>query len=197
MKRRIAFFDFDGTITTKDSLLDFLLFKFGKTKTYLRLLLVSPYYVLYMLKLIPVQTAKQKVLQQFFRNMPVEEFEKSCNDYTTAVLSSLIRKKAAHEIELLKEKGATIVIVSASAEDWIRPWAKTIGADVVATRLQVKDGKITGKIEGKNCRGKEKVTRIHEAYDLSNWDEIYAYGDTKSDKPMLELATIKLYKPFR
>ena len=197
MKRRIAFFDFDGTITTKDSLLEFLLFRFGKPKTITGLLLVSPYYVLYMLKLIPVQTAKQKVLQQFFKNTPVADFETACNEFTKSVIPSLLRSKALHEIELLKEKGATVVIISASPENWIRPWAKSLGVEALATRLQVDNGKITGRISGNNCRGKEKVLRINEAYNLSDWDEIYAYGDTKGDKPMLELATFKFYKPFR
>ncbi|HKP31383.1 MAG TPA: HAD-IB family hydrolase [Chitinophagaceae bacterium] len=197
MKRRIAFFDFDGTVTTKDSLLEFLLFKFGKSKTYLNLLLVSPYYILHKLKLIPVQFAKERVLRRFFKNTPVEAFESSCKEYCTSVMPSLIRKKALHEFELLQEKGATIVIVSASAEDWIRPWADPLGVAVVATKLQVVNGKITGRIKGKNCRDKEKVDRINQAYDLSEWDEIYGYGDTKSDKPMLELATFVFYKPFR
>lgn len=197
MKRRIAFFDFDGTITTKDSLLEFLLFTFGKPKTIRGLLLVSPYYALYMLRLIPVQTAKQKVLQRFFKNTAVADFESACNDFTTSVIPSLLRSKALREIELLKEKGATVVIISASPENWIRPWAKSIGVEVLATRLQVEDGKITGRINGNNCRGKEKVVRIREAYNLAEWDEIYAYGDTKGDKPMLELATFKFYKPFR
>jgi HAD superfamily hydrolase (TIGR01490 family) len=197
MKRRIAFFDFDGTITTKDSLLEFLLFRFGKSRTIRGLLLVSPYYVLYMLKLIPVQTAKQKVLQQFFRNTPVADFEIACNEFTSSIIPSLLRKKAVHEIEQLKERGATVVIISASPENWIRPWARSLGIEVIATKLQVQNEKITGRISGNNCRGKEKVARINEAYKLSEWDEIYAYGDTKGDKPMLELATFKFYKPFR
>jgi len=41
------------------------------------------------------------------------------------------------------------------------------------------------------------VRRILAAYDLSQYDEVYAYGDTKGDKPMLGLATIAFYKPFR
>jgi len=197
MKRRIAFFDFDGTITTKDSLLEFLHFRFGKSKVTRGLIMVAPYYVLYLMRLIPVQTAKQKVLQKFFKNTPVEEFEKACNDFTQTALPSLIRQKALHEIELLKEKGATVVIISASPQNWIRPYANILGAEVLATRLEVQNGKITGRISGNNCRGKEKVVRIKEAYNLADYDEIYAYGDTKGDKPMLELATFKFYKPFR
>ena len=61
MKRRIAFFDFDGTITTRDSLLAFILFRHGKLKTILGLISISPFYALYILKLVPAQKAKEKV----------------------------------------------------------------------------------------------------------------------------------------
>jgi phosphoserine phosphatase len=56
---------------------------------------------------------------------------------------------------------------------------------------------ITGRIEGKNCHGEQKVIRIQEEYNLSDYQEIYAYGDSSGDKPMLGLATNSFYKPFR
>jgi phosphoserine phosphatase len=68
---------------------------------------------------------------------------------------------------------------------------------LISTRLETNNGKLTGRIEGKNCRGIEKVRRIKMQYKLDEYDEIYAYGDTKGDKPMLGLATIAFYKPFQ
>jgi len=90
-----------------------------------------------------------------------------------------------------------VVIVSASAENWLRNWCLTQGVSILATRLQDNNGRITGKIEGHNCHGEEKVHRVHEAYDLSEYAKIYCYGDTKGDKPLLGLATFSFYKPFR
>ena len=68
---------------------------------------------------------------------------------------------------------------------------------LLGTKLMTRNGKITGKIDGKNCHGSEKVCRIEERYNLSDYTDIYCYGDTRGDKPMLELGTIKFYKPFR
>jgi phosphoserine phosphatase len=68
---------------------------------------------------------------------------------------------------------------------------------LIASRMEVKDEMITGKIDGRNCHGEEKKRRIQEAFDLSAYQEIYCYGDTKGDKPMLSLATSAFYKPFR
>jgi len=90
-----------------------------------------------------------------------------------------------------------VVIVSASAQDWIKDWCAETGVSMIATKLEVKEGKITGKIEGNNCHGKEKVRRINETYNLSDYNEIYCYGDSRGDKPMLGLGNISFYKPFR
>ena len=87
--------------------------------------------------------------------------------------------------------------VSASAENWIKKWSDGIGVQLIATQLETVDELLTGKLTGLNCNGEEKATRIKSAYDMSQYDEIYCYGDTSGDKPMLALATKAFYKPFR
>ena len=67
---------------------------------------------------------------------------------------------------------------------------------LLATELEITEGKITGKLRGKNCHGEEKVARIKAAYDLSKFENIFCYGDSEGDKPMLALATQAHYKPF-
>jgi phosphatidylglycerophosphatase C len=63
--------------------------------------------------------------------------------------------------------------------------------------LEVKNGVVTGKIDGKNCNGKEKAKRIKQAINLNEYDSIYAYGDSAGDKQMLALATYTYYKNFK
>lgn len=195
--KQIAFFDFDGTITTKDTLLEFIKFTKGVPAFYFGFLLYSPFLVAYKLKIISNQTAKEKVLAHFFRNMSIESFEQQCVAFAQQMIPGLIRPKALVEIKNLKEKGVQVVIVSASPENWIRPWANSMQLELLGTRLQVKDNRITGKIEERNCHGPEKVSRIKSCYSLDKYDRIYAYGDTSGDKPMLQLANEAFYKPFR
>ena len=197
MKRRIAFFDFDGTITTKDTLLEIIKFQKGTNRYYLGLVLNLPYIIAWKIGLIPNYVAKQKVVKFFFGKMRVEEFQQRCDEFATQVLPGLLRPKALEEIRRLQDVGAEVVIVSASPGNWSDIWRKQIGMASLATRLQIKDNKLTGRFDGKNCHGKEKVTRIKDAYDLSDYDEIYCYGDSKGDKPMLALGTISFYRPFR
>lgn len=197
MPRRIAFFDFDGTITTKDTLLEFVKFAKGDVSFATGFLLTSPWMVAYKVKLTSNHKAKEAFLSYFFRNMPLTEFDKYCVDFAAEAIPQLIRPKALDELKKLKDLDADIVIVSASPENWIKPWADPLGIKLLSTRLATKNDRLTGRIEGRNCHGQEKVRRIKEAYNLEHYDEVLAYGDTSGDKPMLAQAKISFYKPFR
>lgn len=197
MSQTIAFFDFDGTITTKDTLLEFIKFSKGRFRFYAGFALNSPWLIALKLKMISNQTAKEKVLSWFFRNTPLDTFETTCDRFAIEVLPGLIRPKALQEITALKDKGVTVVVVSASPENWIRPWTGSNSIDLIATKLEIKETRITGRIQGRNCHGTEKVERINQAFELSTYTTIYAYGDSSGDKPMLRLATNSFFKPFR
>ena len=58
--KQIAFFDFDGTITTKDTYLEFIKYTKGTMRFFTGLAINSPYLVAYMLNLIPNQVAERK-----------------------------------------------------------------------------------------------------------------------------------------
>jgi len=199
---KIAFFDFDGTITDKDTLLEFIKFSKGTTGFYTGFLLNSPWLVAYKLKLISNQRAKEAVLRYFFGKTPLPVFEELCARFAREQVPQLLRSKASREIDTLREKGFRVVIVSASPGNWILPWARTVQADLIATHLETRPDAsgqecLTGKISGKNCHGKEKVRRIREQFRLEDYDPIHAYGDSKGDIPMLALGHHSFMKPFR
>jgi phosphatidylglycerophosphatase C len=194
---RIAFFDFDGTITTRDSLLEFIKFSKGRPHFYLGFLLNSPWLLAYKVGLISNQAAKERIMRFFFGGMSMPAFQSLCDRFSAEVLPGLVRPKARMEIERLRALDTRIVIVSASPENWLSDFSKQSGADLIATRLATKGERITGRIEGLNCHGEEKVIRIKKAYRLSDYDERYAYGDSRGDRPMLALATISFFRPFR
>lgn len=196
MSRVIAFFDFDGTISNKDSLLEFIKYSKGRPAFYAGFLLHLPVLAAFKLKLISNHRAKEIMLRHFFGSMPVEEFERRCLDFSREAIPGMIRPKAWKEIGKLQEAGAEIVIVSASPQNWLGHWCKEAGVACIATRLAVDKRRISG-IEGLNCHGREKVRRIREAYDLSLFSQIYCYGDTSGDRHMLSLGTCRFYKPFR
>lgn len=197
MSRGIAFFDFDGTVTTHDTLIAFIRFSRGPSALVRGFLLHSFPLVAYKLQLLSNQVAKEKILAHFFRGMPEAEFNAQCQRFQTAVLPSLLRPAALREMDKLRNEGFRIVIVSASPENWIRDWASETGVELIASRLEVKDHRLTGKLLGRNCHGAEKVRRILEHHAMNDYDVIHAYGDTHGDRPMLRLATHPFYRPFR
>ncbi len=195
--KKIAFFDFDGTVTTRDSLLEIIKFLKGGTAYYTGIFLHLHWFVAYRINLISATLLKEKILSWFFSGTPENVFQKQCDLFAERALPGLIRREAIAEMDRLRKEGFEMVIVSASAENWIRNFAKQLSLELIATRLQIKNGLITGKLEGKNCSGEQKVIRIQERWDLTGYEEIYVYGDTPADKPMMALATRSFYKPFR
>jgi HAD superfamily hydrolase (TIGR01490 family) len=197
VKNVIAFFDFDGTVTTKDSLLEFIKYSKGSPAFYFGFALHVPILIAYKLNIISNHRAKEIMLKHFFGKMSVQEFKEKCVAFTRDIVPSLIRPKALKEINKLKDAGAEVVIVSASPEYWLNHWCSSLDLEYIATRLDVKEDRITGKIDGRNCHGKEKVRRINEKYDLDTFSSVYCYGDTRGDIYMLSLADYRFYKPFR
>ncbi|HTE07327.1 MAG TPA: HAD family hydrolase [Flavitalea sp.] len=197
MSKLIAFFDFDGTITTKDTLLEFIKYSKGNLRFYTGFALHAPVLLAYKLNIISNQRAKEIMLRHFFGRMDIDKFNSVAAEFSTSVVPSLIRPKALSEIGKLKTLNAEIVIVSASPENWISGWCARQGIRCIATRLVVEDNKITGRILGINCHGEEKVNRIRTDFDLSLYSDLYCYGDTNGDLPMLALGTYRFFKPFR
>jgi phosphatidylglycerophosphatase C len=195
--KKIAFFDFDGTITIKDTLPEIIKFQKGVGAYYIGLLLYAPWLIAYKLKLFSNDKAKEKILIYFFSDTPEMVFQEKCNLFADRILPGLIRPGALREINQLRMDGFEIAVISASAENWIRNWSDRYRLKLIATKLEVKNGLITGRIEGRNCYGEQKVVCIHEQWNLTEYEDIYVYGDTSGDKPMLALATKSFYKPFR
>ncbi len=193
----LALFDFDGTITKKDSLRDFIQYAVGKPSYYWGLLMLSPFLIAYVLKLIPNDLAKEKMITYFFKGWEVTRFQGIADRYSIDEIERIVRVKAIAKIQWHQQQGHQVVIVSASMECWLKNWCLKNGLALIATQLKIENGRLNGTFLTKNCHGQEKVNRIGGQHDLSSYDEIYAYGDSRGDMPMLELATHSFFKPFR
>ncbi|MCL4556728.1 MAG: HAD-IB family hydrolase [Gammaproteobacteria bacterium] len=197
MSKTLALFDFDATLTDRDSLPDFIIHAVGWVKYVLGLFVLSPILALYLLKLIRNDVAKEKMLGYFFKGWAIERFNAVGRDYALTRIHQIIRPQAIAQLQWHLAEGHDVVIVSASAENWLNAWATQQGCHLIATRMAVQENSLTGFFDGKNCYGQEKVTRICAEFDLSEYNSIYAYGDSSGDKPMLALADKAFYKPFR
>ena len=192
--RKVYAFDFDGTLTTCDTLLAFIRYAKGTPAFVRGFLRHAHLLVLMKLRLYPNWKAKEKVFSYFFKGMDLEAFDSLCQRFA-ADNRSLLRPKGLQLIAQAQEEGADVLIVSASIDNWVKPFFH--GVKVVGTQVEVKDGRLTGHFLTKNCYGQEKVNRILALYPHRNEYELIAYGDSAGDKEMLAFADEAHYKPFR
>ncbi len=197
MKKKLVVFDFDGTITYRDSMLEFTKFYHGNLRFYLGMLFLLPVLIPYKIGLIPNWKAKEYFLAHFFSKEPLSKFQEACDRFGLLRIPSLIRPAAFRQLAEHQKNGDQLVIVSSSAENWLRSWCEQQGIRLIGTRLETQNGRITGKLKGLNCYGEEKVRRLKERFQLDTYVEIITYGDSKGDFELFQISSQYFYKPFR
>lgn len=194
---KLALFDLDGTITRGDTFIAFIRYNVGWGAFLFGMMLMSPVIACMKLGLIPNWRAKEIVWSFFFKGRSTVSVKHKGDAFIGKVLPGMIRPQAADKLDWHKKNGHTVAIVTASGGLWLGNWATQQGFHFIGTRFEEKDDRLTGRIQGKNCHGEEKVVRIREVFDLSDYEYIYAYGDSEADKPMMSLAQESFFKPFR
>ena len=191
---RIYAFDFDGTLTKRDSFLQFILYVWGFKAFCLGMLKYSPLLVMMKLGKYPNWKVKQKVFSHFFKGMAYKEFAQKGRLFALDE-SNLLRAKGVETVKKAQQEGAEVLIVSASIDNWVQPFFP--GVKIVGTQVEVEDGLLTGRFLTKNCYGQEKVNRILAIYPNRKEYELIAFGDSEGDKELLDFADEVHYKPFR
>ncbi len=196
MQKGLALFDFDGTITRKDSLLEFIKFASGKWAFYLTMGLFSPIILFYMYFKKDGSVAKRKVLSYLFKGKSRQELDRLGKKFSEEIVPSILIPSAIEEIELHKKQKDRIVVISASLENWLKPWADSMNLEVICTQLEFVEGKFSGRFATPNCNGQEKVNRIKAYLNPEDYNPIFAYGNSSGDRPMLAMADHGFYRHF-
>lgn len=198
MVKKVYAFDFDGTLTTKDTLLEFIRFARGNTAFLFGFLLFFPLLVLMKLKLYPNWKTKQRVFSWFFKGMLIDDFNHLCTEFALHN-KQLLRPKGMKAIKKAIEEGSQVVIISASIDNWVRPFFDEMGNNiiVVGTKIEVNNNHLTGKFTTNNCYGVEKVRRLQALFPQRETYTLIAFGDSRGDKELLAYADKSFYKPFR
>ena len=192
--KKVYAFDFDGTLTTKDTLIEFIRYAKGSMALGLGFMRYAHLLVLMIIGLYPNYKAKQKVFAHFFKDTTLDDFNALCKAFA-ASSSHLLRPNAIEAINQAIKDGSEVLIVSASIDNWVQPFFPQV--KVVGTQIEVIDSKLTGRFLSKNCYGQEKVNRILSLYPNRQDYHLTAYGDSRGDKEMLAFADESYFKPFR
>jgi len=194
---RLAIFDFDGTLTKKDSFIEFLIFTHGGLTATVKSFILLPVIIGYLFKTVPNWKLKEYFLKSFYKGWPLDRFNQAAQRYAAGHLAKLVRDAAYERLRWHKDSGHKVVVVSASPVNYLHPWCEKESLELLATELEIHDNRLTGKISGNNCHGEEKIRRIKETYSLSGFDYIYSYGDSPGDLPLKGISNEFHYKPFR
>lgn len=198
MHKNIITADFDGTLTTKDTLLEFIRYARGTWGLLWGFLLHSPLLVLMKLRLYPNYRAKQRIFSYYFRGMTLEAFDSLCQRFARDNRDRLLRPDGLAMLRRAIDDGAQVLIVSASIDNWVRPFFEGMAVTILGTQVETKGGLLTGCFLTANCYGPEKVRRIKaELKESRDHCHITAFGDSRGDKEMLDYADEGYYKPFR
>ena len=195
-RRPIAAFDFDGTLTVRDSFTAYLRWRRGPFAYAAGLARLAPALGRYLLDR-DRGALKAAAVRVYLLGLPRAELERGARRFADRV-SSFFRPDALEAWERHGREGHRRVIVTASPEETVRPFAEALRADdLIGTRLAFDgDDRVAGGFVGENCRGEEKVRRLRERFG----DDVRlaaAYGDTGGDLAMLRIAERPGYRVFR
>jgi phosphatidylglycerophosphatase C len=190
----LALFDFDGTITTKGTYPGFIRFAVRARRKAAGAIVLSPLIAGYRLGLVSDLVMRKVMSRLGFWRDDLERLRRLGERYAQEVLPDLIRPIAIERIAWHQARGDRVVVVSASLDVYLEPWCRSVGVDVICTRLEATDNRCTGRYVSGDCCGEEKPRRVRERYPLSEYGTVYAYGDTEEDRPMLAIAEKRFFR---
>jgi phosphatidylglycerophosphatase C len=192
---RLALFDVDGTLTRRDTMFLFLRHALGAGGALWAVARVSPLLVLHVLGVVDNTRAKQALLGAALGGLPRSRLEAAAASFADVVDAEL-RPGALERLRRHLGDGDTVLLVSASLDLWLGPWAARHGLRLLATPTAWTDGVFAG-LGGPNVHGPQKVVRVREVVDPSSFSHVVGYGDSSGDTELLALCAEVHFRPFR
>ena len=126
-------------------------------------------------------------------------FDRLCLSFARQNPQLLRPEGVATVKRILGEPETAVVVISASIDNWVRPFFDGFGGkvQVLGTQIEVADGLLTGRFTSRNCYGQEKVNRLTALYPHRKDYRLTAFGDSRGDRELLAYADRGFYKPFR
>lgn len=193
--KKLYCFDFDGTLTYKDTMFMYLKF-YDSTKYRIQFLRHIPLFILLKLKLAETEKVKKSFIGSILKGQTQDKIEQKSKQFFEQHYPKIVRENALDFIKNIDRNNTQSLLVTASLDIWVKPFADELKMELVSTRAEFKNGVFTGNFVGKNCNGKEKLVRIKEEINDSKYDKIIAFGDTSGDRPMLKWANEGHYQFF-
>lgn len=195
MSRQLTLFDVDGTLTRRDTMFLFLLHALGPLGVASALVRAGPTLVLHLLRIVDNATAKDTLLRTALSPLPRPSLEAAASSFADRVDREL-RPGALDRVRAHVAQGDEVLLVSASLDLWLAPWAERHALRLLATPAGYDGDRFTG-LGGPNNHGPQKVVRVREVVDPAGFSRVCGYGDSSGDTEMLALCSEVHFRPFR
>ena len=201
-RRAVAAFDFDGTITDRDTLVPFLVLAFGRARVAATFAALAFTGIGYLLRRVSIDEFKRRVLRRLVAGAPAQRLRALGLVHARAI-APWLRPAALARIEWHRAQGHRLVLVSSTLDLYLQPMAAQLGFDdLLCSRLvQLRDAagvdRFTGEIDGVDCTGAEKPRRLEALLGGLDAHELHVYGDSDGDRELLAAADHPHYRPFR
>lgn len=186
--KNLALFDFDGTLCAKDSFTGFIFYALRKRHIVRQGIKILPWIQAYYLNIYPADSMRPKLFRAMFSGMNANELQQLAKDYSHRLLENALDAKLYAQFLKHQNNGDTVVIVSASIDLYLKPIADLLGVDLICTEAKIESGRFNGAYATPDCSSEQKKIRILDKYQLDQYHDVYAYGNSKEDLEMLSLA---------
>jgi len=139
---------------------------------------------------------KTRILARLMGGWPVARYRELADQFARERVPRLLRENALARLRWHRARGDRVIVVSASMREWLEPFCREQDVELLCTEVEVVAGKLTGRLAGSNCSGVEKVRRIKQHVDLTQYAAIHAYGNSRADHEMLAIAHHAWYRRF-
>ena len=190
MNVTVAAFDVDETLTVRDCVVPFMRSVAGVGRL-IKVTLSDIGTTIQSVRRRDRDFLKAKFVAGVFSGRDAREIEALGIDFASKVADGWLRGDVASRMRWHQEQGHVVILVSASLGAYLHPLGDLLEVDaVLCTELEEKDGLLTGKLVGQNCRGKEKASRVQkwcQDSGIAIEDLVFAYGDSSGDTELLTL----------
>jgi phosphatidylglycerophosphatase C len=190
----LALFDFDGTITDRETMPDFMHAAVRPGRLLFGKVFLLPLILGYKSKLVSGVAVRAAICFFGFWRVPTQELAIHGQRFAKEFLPTTLRAEAMARIAWHKARGDTVVVVSGGLDVYLSHWCREHGVELLCSALEQRGDKLTGRYLGRQCVRGEKARLVQEQFPPTQYARIFAYGDTPEDRELLALAHEPYYR---
>jgi phosphatidylglycerophosphatase C len=187
---RLVFFDLDGTVTRRDTLLPYVLAYAARSGwRLLAALRTLPTLLAFLIGRADHGTLKGSLLHCAMGGATRSEIEAWNARYLPRVLQQDVFPAAREAIASHASAGDHLVLMTATVDLYAVELGRRLGFDeVISSTVRWQETRLDGRLVGPNVRDHEKTRRMQATAERFPGRRIVAYGNSKPDLPHLAVA---------